>query len=69
MRDLLVRTGIALYGPQWQKPLAADIGVSDRTMRRWYAGAPIPEGVRVDLLAAVRRKIEMLAAWEKEMAR
>lgn len=41
-RALLVRLvrlgGEALYGNQWQTPLAKAIGVSDRTMRRWVTG-------------------------------
>lgn len=69
MRDLLIRTGQALYGPQWQRPLAADLGVSDRTVRRWYAGDPIPEGVKTDLLAAVRKRGAVLDELAKVLAR
>lgn len=50
MLDLLIECGQALYGQQWQSALARDLGVSDRTMRRWVAGThPLPEGVRADL--------------------
>ena len=51
MLPLLRETGEALHGPQWQSALARDLGISDRTMRRWVAGTyPVPEGVRDDLL-------------------
>lgn len=50
MHSLLIDCGLALYGPLWQSALSRDLGVSDRTMRRWVAGArPLPEGVRADL--------------------
>jgi len=51
MLPLLIAVGQALYGERWQSPLARDLGVSDRTMRRWVAGTyPVPKGVRDDLL-------------------
>lgn len=63
--DLLREVGEALYGPRWQSALAADLDVTDRTMRRWAAGdGPIPDGVRDDLRAAIkarRAKISDLA--------
>lgn len=40
----------ALYGLRWQSEIARDLDVSDRTVRRWYAGdQPIPPGVAIDL--------------------
>lgn len=51
MLALLIATGRALYGPLWQSALSRDLGVSDRTMRRWVAGTRnLPSGLRVDLL-------------------
>lgn len=47
--DALQRVGEALYGPNWQTPVAADLAVSDRTVRRWVAGHAIPDGVWADL--------------------
>lgn len=45
------KLGEALYGPRWQSNVAEDIGVADRTVRRWLAGySPIPPGVRDCLL-------------------
>lgn len=35
---VLRSAGLALYGNNWQSPLARALGVSDRTMRRWIAG-------------------------------
>jgi hypothetical protein len=35
---LLSDVGEALYGPRWHTDLSRDLGVADRTMRRWMAG-------------------------------
>jgi len=32
-RAYLIAAGAALYGPRWQSALAADLGVTDRTIR------------------------------------
>ena len=65
MSRLLADVGEALYGPQWQSALARDLGVSDRTVRRWVAGAyPMPSGVYVDLLRLTlerAQRLDMLA--------
>ncbi len=45
--DTLRMVGEALYGSRWQSDLAADLNVSDRTMRRWVAGSELP---RVDVV-------------------
>ena len=47
--DLLRRIGEALFGPRWQSELTRELGVADRTMRRWVAGEGIPEGEAADL--------------------
>jgi len=42
----LAAAGHALYGDRWQTPLARDLGVADRTVRRWLSGeTPIPADV------------------------
>ncbi len=40
--DILKAAGEALYGRQWQSPLSRDLGVTDRTIRNWAAGANRP---------------------------
>lgn len=41
-----------IYGMRWQTALARALGVTDRTVRRWYAGeAPIPGPVEVAIRA------------------
>jgi len=61
MHALLIACGEALYGPQWQSALARDLGVSDRTMRRWVAGdQPVPPGVHVDLLRLTQERAALL---------
>ncbi len=48
--ELLKRIGEFIYGDQWQAPLARDLGVNERSMRRWVAGTDeIPRGVWRDL--------------------
>lgn len=61
MSRLLLDCGEALYGQQWQSALARDLGVSDRTVRRWVAGSSDPPGgVYVDLLRLTQERAERL---------
>lgn len=53
--DLLERVGRALYGTQWQSALARDLGINDRTMRRWVADGA-PERIAPELLVIVRKR-------------
>lgn len=49
--SLIITTGHALWGSRWQTDMAEALGVSDRTVRRWAAGANLPSpGVYVDLM-------------------
>jgi hypothetical protein len=51
MSNVLLRTiGEFFYGAEWMAPLGRDLGVNDRTMRRWVAGTEqIPNGVWNDI--------------------
>lgn len=61
MSRLLVECGEALYGPRWQSELARDLGVADRTMRRWVAGTTdVPAGLYLDLLRLTQERAEHL---------
>lgn len=63
MSRLLLDCGEALYGAQWQTAIARDLGVSDRTVRRWVAGsADLPPGVYVDLLRLTQERAARLDA-------
>lgn len=63
MSRLLVEAGEALYGPRWQSELARDLGVADRTMRRWVADtSAVPPGLYVDLLRLTQERAEVLEA-------
>ena len=72
MSRLLVDAGEALYGPQWKYALARDLDVSDRTVRRWVAGAyPTPSGVYLDLLRLTQERaasLDAMAARLRELA-
>jgi DNA-binding transcriptional regulator YiaG len=60
-RTAIIQIGEALYGPLFQSALARDLGVSDRTMRRWVAGThEPPEGLQDELRALVRARIALL---------
>lgn len=61
MTALLREAGEALYGPRWQSDLARDLGVSDRTVRRWVAGQPIPAGLWSELREDIRARQRVLA--------
>lgn len=68
--DLLRKIGEALYGERWQSSLAAELGVSDRTVRRWVAGVDQPRpGVWGDLRRLVVKRGERLAALAAELER
>jgi predicted transcriptional regulator len=57
MSRLLEEAGEALYGTRWQTELARDLGVTDRTIRRWHAGTTdMPRGVYVDLLRLTQER-------------
>lgn len=63
MSRLLVECGEALYGQQWQSALARDLGVADRTVRRWVAGtSEVPAGLYVDLLRLTQERAAALDA-------
>lgn len=50
MSKLLRDTGEALYGPHWQSPIARDLDMSDRHVRRLAAGAAdLTPGMAMDL--------------------
>lgn len=58
----LNRVGTALYGPFWQSQLARDLGVNDRTLRRWVAGdMQIPERVREELSDIINNRRQLLS--------
>lgn len=67
---LLRKIGEALYGERWQSSLAVELGVSDRTVRRWVAGADNPRpGVWQDLHRLVLQRGTRLAALAVELER
>jgi hypothetical protein len=51
--DELGDVGRLLYGERWQSPLAAALGINDRTIRYWLAGTNRPEIKHVRALIAL----------------
>lgn len=61
---LLAQVGEALFGPQWQTPLAAALGVGDRTVRRWASGdTEVPDGVWADIAKLCLTRAQDLIGW------
>ena len=67
-RDLLREAGEVLHGGRWQSELARDLGVTDRTMRRWVSGEhAMPEAVLGELLQLCEHRAGRLAAVVKQL--
>ena len=67
--ELLRRAGETLYGARWQSDLARDLGVADRTVRRWLAGVDQPRpGVWCDIIDLTQRRLDALTALRAEIA-
>jgi transposase-like protein len=67
-RSLLVECGEALYGPLWQCAIARDLGVADRTVRRWVAGTtPVPDSLRPALLRLAQDRSTLLQALARRL--
>ncbi len=67
---LLRAAGQAMYGPRWQTDLAAELGLSRRTILRWMAGQwPIPDGVATDLLRLIVARQGELSALAERLRR
>lgn len=58
--DILKAAGEALYGRQWQAPLARDLGVTDRTVRNWIGGVNRPIDLPARILPLLRARGETL---------
>lgn len=60
-RELIRDVGTALYGEHWLTPLAAELSIDSRTVRRWAAGQrEMPTAVQEKLWALVRERIREL---------
>lgn len=60
--ETFAKIGAALRGPSWRAALADDLGVAERTVRRWEHGeAAIPAGVWGDLAKLCRKHSAELA--------
>jgi hypothetical protein len=70
--QLLKRIGEFLHGQQWQAPLARDISVGERSMRRWAAGTDeVPNGVWRDIalrLESLQGDLEYLIGEVRRMS-
>lgn len=66
---LLREVGEALDGPRWQSEMARKHGVAVRTVQRWVAGQPIPDGLWPELREDIRARQRVLADLLKRLPR
>lgn len=67
---LLREAGEALYGSLWQSEVARNLGVADRSVRRWLAGVHgIPPGIWGELSAIMDERGDNLAAVRRMLPR
>lgn len=62
-RELLAAIGEALHRNHWKSELARDLGIDDRSLRRWVQTNTVPHGVwreLAELLEARRAGIDTL---------
>lgn len=53
--------GEALYGDRWQSAIAADLGLADRTIRRWLAGdRDMPDDLAPRIMALIEARLPAL---------
>ncbi len=65
----LERVGVAMYGPRWQTDLARDLGIADRTIRRYATGVvAVPDGFWTHLAKVVRRRRDGMDAALHDLA-
>lgn len=70
MTPMLHRAARALYGPEWQTPLAGALGINIRTVQRWAAGDfNPPSGVWADMLPLLTARREELRKAAPEITR
>jgi hypothetical protein len=67
-QDTLREVGEALYGPSWQTPMSEALGVSDRSVRYWAGGRPIPDGIWGEIAALCQKRQCELAIWALRLA-
>lgn len=67
--DHLSAAGRALYGQLWQSALARDLGVNDRTMRRWAAGQEPPETIWAEVRSLLASRRDTIREVLKEIPR
>lgn len=56
--DLLQVVGSALYGQHWQVAIAADLGVTYRTVSRWVYLDAMPNDIPKRLRPIVKTRVE-----------
>lgn len=49
--EIIEDVGRALYGPNWQRQLARNLGVSEMSIRRWRLGTTSMPATAVDEMA------------------
>lgn len=67
-KELLIEAGQALYPTGWIGPLAVDLNVNNRTIRRWASGVhPVPPGIALEIVAFLQHRRGQMAAIENKV--
>jgi len=56
MTTQLIEVGQALYGNRWRKDMAFNLGVSERTVRRWVKAGDMPKRYSGQLLSLIKER-------------
>jgi len=60
---LIIESGLALWGPSWQTPMARETGHNIRTIQGWAAGRHKPRAkVYAELLALMAARVSNLGS-------
>lgn len=60
-RLLFMRIGLAVFGEDWQRPMAQSLMCSERAVQRMAHGdQPVPDSMKPELIALVRGRAETL---------
>lgn len=68
-KDVLAKAGRAMYGDQWQSPLARALGINDRTVRRWASGeSNVPQHMHSIILGLMDARIASIGLERSKIA-
>jgi hypothetical protein len=65
----LQRAGRALYGARWQRDLARDLRIAERTIRRWISDpSTIPDRTWPEIIGLLAARADFMAKLQAELS-